>query len=338
MASEGRVGVVVASATPPEDIGAMARLAEDLGFEEFWIPEDYWCLGTIAVMGSALSATSSLRVGAGVMSALVRHPSVTAMEIACLERMHPGRVLPGLGLGTPDLMTVMGYRPPSALKTLREGVDILRTLLAGEEYAADGEIFQAKGIKLHHPPARVPPIYTGVLGPKMVQLSGEVADGTVVSAMASPDYVRWLRGHVDVGLSRRPEGGGTHRLPTFAMYCVDDDPAAARAAVRPLVALYLSHLKASPLVTANPFAADVAQLCERGGPDAAALIEQEMPDEWLDALTVAGDPAHCARRIDDLFEAGADSVILMPVRTDDVRATLQEAADRVLPLVGRVPA
>ncbi|MGE0299126.1 LLM class flavin-dependent oxidoreductase [Pseudonocardia sp.] len=335
------VGLVLASSTPPELIGSTARLAEELGFAELWIPEDYWFLGSVASLVRALSATERIPVGVGVMSALVRHPAVAAMEIACAERMFPGRVLPGIGLGIPPLMAQMGLNPPSQLSAIRESIAILRTLLAGEECAAgsagDG-VFEAKGIRLSHVPATPPPIYTGVLGPRMLRLSGEIADGTVVSAMSSPAYLRWLKGCVEEGVARRAEPpAAPHRLPTFAMYCVHDDPEKARAAVRPLVALYLSHLAASPLVSVNDFGPEVVELCERGGADAAGLIAKEMPDAWLDELTVAGDPATCARRIERLHEAGADSVVLMPLVAgdpDEVEATLRITAEQVLPMVG----
>ena len=332
------VGLVVASTAAPEKIADTARLAEDLGFAELWIPEDYWCLGSVACLVRALSVTERIPVGVGVMSSLVRHPAVAAMEIASAERMFPGRVLPGLGLGLPPLMDQMGLRPRSQLGALREGVEIVRTLLSGAEVATDGDVFAAKGIKLAHPPDAVPPIYTGVLGPKMLRLSGRVADGTVVSAMASPAYLRWVRQCVDEGVAERTDGVTAHRLPTFAMYAVDNDTETARAAVRPVVALYLSLLVTSPLVTRNAFAAEVADMHARGGADAAELLAREMPDEWLDELTVSGDPKTCAAAIERLHAAGADSVILMPVASDDVEQTIRRTAAEVLPLLDGVGA
>jgi alkanesulfonate monooxygenase SsuD/methylene tetrahydromethanopterin reductase-like flavin-dependent oxidoreductase (luciferase family) len=249
--------------------------------------------------------------------------------------MFPGRVRTAVGLGVPPIIAQMGLRPRSQLAAVRESVAMLRALLGGATCDVAGGEFEAHAVELTHPPNAVPPIYTGVLGPKMLRLSGEVADGTVVSAMASPAYVRWVKERVSEGVRNRADGDAvSHRLPTFAMYCLDADEQAARAAVRPLVALYLSYLARSPLVTVNDFGAEVADMCARGGADAAALIAREMPDAWLDELTVAGDPETCARRIDRLLEAGADSIVLMPVRSGDVESTLRLTAAEVVPRVG----
>jgi alkanesulfonate monooxygenase SsuD/methylene tetrahydromethanopterin reductase-like flavin-dependent oxidoreductase (luciferase family) len=327
---------VLASSTPPELIGSSASLAEELGFSELWIPEDYWFLGSVACLVRALAATDSIPVGVGVMSALVRHPAVAAMEIGCAERMFPGRVRLGVGLGVPPIMAQMGLNATAQLATVGEGVHMLRALLAGDECDAVGGRFEARNVRLTHVPKSVPPIYTGVLGPNLLRLSGEVADGTVVSAMSSPAYVRWLKARVEEGVRRRTGGDSApHRLPTYAMYCLDSDQEAARAAVRPLVAHYLSVAASSPLVSVNDFAADVLDMCKRGGADAAGLIAREMPDAWLDELTVAGDAETCSARIDRLLDAGADSVVLMPVVTDGLESTLRATADEVLPRVQR---
>lgn len=328
------VGLVLASSTPPELIGSTASLAEELGFSELWIPEDYWCLGSIACLVRALAATENIPVGVGVMSALVRHPAVAAMEIGCAERMFPGRVRLGIGLGIAPIMAQMGLHAAAQIATVREDVAMLRSLLAGEEYDAAGGGFEARGVQLTHVPKSVPPIYTGVLGPNLLRLSGEIADGTVVSAMSSPAYVRWLKERVTEGVQRRPESdSGPHRVASYAMYCLDSDPDAARSALRPLVALYLSFAATSPLVTVNDFAAEVQDMCRRGGADAAELIAREMPDAWLDELAVAGDATTCAARINRLLDAGADSVVLMPVATDGLEATLRATADAVFPAV-----
>ena len=92
-----------------------------------------------------------------------------------------------------------------------------------------------------HPPAAHVPVRTGVAGPKMLQLSGEIADGTLLSVLASADYVRWARERIDEGRARREQPTvRPHRITTFALCAVDEEAAVAKADARNAVAFYLA--------------------------------------------------------------------------------------------------
>lgn len=327
------VGLAVASSTPPEGVGEFARLAEELGFSELWIPEDYFFLGSMACVATALSSTARIPVGAGITSAMVRHPAVAAMEIAALERMFPGRVWPGIGLGLPEWLSQMGLRPKSPLTALRESLTALRALLRGKEVTLDGRSFRLEQIRLAHPPEQVPPLFMGGIGPKMLQLAGEIADGTVVSGMAGTAYLRWLHERVDEGRHAGNRFAADYRVPTLALYAVDHDSRYAKEALRPLLAFFLNALAKGPLTEVYGIADEVGDMLQRGGTKAADLIEREMPDQWMEDLAVAGDPDECAHKIMALLEAGADSVILMPSPPHLARDMLDLTARDVLPQV-----
>jgi len=95
------LGFVVRPEHPPEALPRLARAVEDAGFDELWLWEDCFFAGGIATTATALAATSRVKVGLGIMPAPVRNPAFAAMEIAALARMHPGRVMPGFGHGSP---------------------------------------------------------------------------------------------------------------------------------------------------------------------------------------------------------------------------------------------
>ena len=95
--------------------------------------EDYFEHGGVASVAAALAATNRLPIGLGVVAAPVRHPAVTAMEFATLAGVHPGRLMVGIGHGSPGWMDQMGLRPASPLGLLREAATAVRRLLAGEE-------------------------------------------------------------------------------------------------------------------------------------------------------------------------------------------------------------
>src|SRR5436190_24060822 len=94
-----RVGLLLGSGTPPELRAPMSAVGEGLGFSERWISEDCFYTGGVSGAAIALSATSRIQVGLGLVSAVVRHPAVLAMECATLARAFPGRFRPGIGLG-----------------------------------------------------------------------------------------------------------------------------------------------------------------------------------------------------------------------------------------------
>src|ERR1700754_304966 len=116
------VGVVLGSALAPERLPRLAQLAAQGGFCELWFAEDYFFTGGISGAAAALAATDEIPIGLGVVSAMVRHPALLAMEIATIDRMFPGRLHPGIGTGVPAWMRQMGVKPRSPLSALRESV------------------------------------------------------------------------------------------------------------------------------------------------------------------------------------------------------------------------
>lgn len=316
--SQSPVGLVVSSQAAPENVATIAAAAERLEFGELWLPEDYFFGGGIASLCAALGATSEISVGLGVVSVMARHPAVLAMELASVERMHPGRTIPGIGLGVPHWVNQMGLMPKSSLGAIRETMSGLRRLFAGEEVTESGGLFTFDKVKLTHPPAAPPPVYMGVIGPKMLRMAGEIADGTVVSVLASVAYVRWLRERVAEGQSQAGRDGEHHRVSTFALYGMDADAKRARKMMREVAAFYLAAVPKSTLTDVYGNADELWDMYERGGSDPASLIAREMPEQWVDDLVIAGDPDECAARIQALLDAGSDSVILFP--TDPERA------------------
>ncbi|HZZ45834.1 MAG TPA: LLM class flavin-dependent oxidoreductase [Pseudonocardia sp.] len=100
MTGTSRIGLLLGSTTPPERIAELARAAEEAGFGELWIPEDYFFLGGIAASAIVLGATQCIPVGVAVVSSVVRHPALLAMETATLSRAYPAvTTTDGTGIG-----------------------------------------------------------------------------------------------------------------------------------------------------------------------------------------------------------------------------------------------
>ncbi|WP_240157244.1 LLM class flavin-dependent oxidoreductase [Pseudonocardia broussonetiae] len=297
-ASGVRLGAMLRREVPPEHTVAYARGVEALGFDELWLVEDCFYAGAVAAGAVALAATERIEVGLGVLPAVFRNPAATALEVAALARMFPGRLRPGLGHGVTGWMRQIGAFPSSQLAALEETTSALRALLRGERVTVDGRHVHLDDVVLEFPPPVVPPVATGVRGPRSLRVSGRVADGTVLTELSVPSYVRWARERIDEG---RAEAGRTdpHHLTVYA-YAAPD-----RAALLPLVADGLRG--GGGAGQWGELADPIASWREAGG-------SGDLPDAWLDALTVSGDGARGS--LAALVEAGADSVVLIPAAED----------------------
>lgn len=305
------LGIMFRREYPPENLPAFARRAEAAGFDELWVVEDCFYGSGIASAATALACTDSITVGLGIMPAVARNPIFTAMEIATLARLYPGRFLPGLGHGVAHWMRQIGAFPKSQLKALEEVTMTVRRVLAGERLTFNGEQIQLDQVELVHPPAQIPPISLGVRGPKSLALSGRVADGTILAEYAAPGYVSWAR--EQIGRGQREAGHNRpHRLTVFAFTCAGSTTAAARQQLRPLMASALASGAVDAQLAPLGILPRLHELMKSGGQE---RLEAEMPDAWIDQLAIAGRPEDWRLAIDRLVEAGANTVVLVPLPT-----------------------
>ncbi|WP_229073783.1 LLM class flavin-dependent oxidoreductase [Actinoplanes sp. DH11] len=176
------LGVVFRPQNPPERLRSVARAADEAGLEELWLWEDCFLESGIATAAAALAWTERLTVGIGLLPVPFRNVAVLGMEAATLHRLFPGRAIITLGHGVQDWMGQVGARVGSPLTLLREHIEALKALLAGETVTTSGRYVQLDGVKLDHPPLGPARVYAGATGPKTRALACEVADGILLTA------------------------------------------------------------------------------------------------------------------------------------------------------------
>jgi alkanesulfonate monooxygenase SsuD/methylene tetrahydromethanopterin reductase-like flavin-dependent oxidoreductase (luciferase family) len=220
------LGAVFRPQLPPERLRALARVADDAGLEELWLWEDCFLEGGISAAAAALAWTERVRVGVGLLPVPLRNVAVTAMETATLHRLFPGRAIVGVGHGVQDWMGQVGARAESPVTLLREHLDALRALLRGERVTTDGRYVKLDGVALDWPPAGAPEVFAGATGPRTLRLSGEAADGTILTASTAPDGVRRARRLIDEG--RKAAGRTDHHRVVVYLHAATGPDAAAR--------------------------------------------------------------------------------------------------------------
>jgi alkanesulfonate monooxygenase SsuD/methylene tetrahydromethanopterin reductase-like flavin-dependent oxidoreductase (luciferase family) len=311
------IGYVLGSTLPPVLLPEASRAIEAAGFDSVWMSEDYFMTGGVAGAGVVLGATEHLTVGIGLLPIYVRHPALTAMEAATLAGAFPDRFRLGLGTGVAAWLDQMGVAHAAPLTSMRDTVDSVRSLLAGESLSVTNR-FTFESVRLSYPPAKVPQIYIGATGPKMTSLAGEIADGVLMSVLSSPAFVRRARAKID-----EAAGAGTPRrsISAFAIFSLAETTEQARHAARPVIAEYLSHGN-SGLTDAAGITDDVKALLAGGGRE---RLEREMPDDWIDLISISGDAPTCLRALAALEEAGADEIALMPVDSTNLVEQIKSA-------------
>jgi 5,10-methylenetetrahydromethanopterin reductase len=286
---------------PPEELPRFAREAERDGFDELWLVEDCFLVGGLTMAATALALTDTLRVGIGLLPAAMRNPALAAMEIAGLGRLHPGRLAVAFGHGVEPWMRQIDARPPDRLAALEEVVTAVRALLAGSNVNVDGSFVHLHDVQLRHVPDPPPAILIGTTGPRALAASGRSADGFLLAEGSGPEAVRWAR-----------SVAGSGSACVYAWLSVDDDRDAAAEALRPQVEAWRG-------MDLYP------RLFELAGVDEGPLD----PDR-LRGLAVAGDAGDCARAVSALWDARADSVVVVPRHEDRADQVARFVAD-VLP-------
>src|SRR5690606_24343865 len=165
-----------------EDQRTLAREAAELGYDQAWTPEgsglDSFQLCAMRWDASREVMPEGLKTGISVSPVAYRTPMGFAMSAGTLGALTGGRFMLGIGSGgiyRADFRRAMGIRTHSTLAVMRDYLEVVRRLLAGETVNYEGPAITAKGLQLGiNPPPRTP-VYLGALGPKMLSLAGEAA-------------------------------------------------------------------------------------------------------------------------------------------------------------------
>ncbi|WP_330291291.1 LLM class flavin-dependent oxidoreductase [Streptomyces sp. NBC_00576] len=275
-----RIGVMYDRDWAPEGLPGFARQAEALGVDDLWVVEDLGWNGGVSAAAVALGATERLRVGIGITPAPLRSPALLAMELATLARVFPGRLVAGIGHGVREWMTSVGVAPRSPLALLEETITSVRALLHGERVELEGREVHLDGVQLVHPPAEPPPVVAGVVRARSLELSGRVADGTLIAEGHGPRDLENTR-----ALTAKGGAGPEHTLTVLAFCCVGDDPGEVARTLHP-------HTEGHGGWLGRP---------------------QE------DVFTVSGSAPEAAGDIGALSAAGADTVVLRIVGAEPLR-------------------
>jgi 5,10-methylenetetrahydromethanopterin reductase len=318
-----RLALYLQDAHPILDGIEYVRHAEEKGFEAVWQADSRLVRDATIPMAAFAATTSRIKVGAAVVDCWSRNPARLASTFATLDDLAPGRILFGVGAWWDPLASKVGIDRSRPLTAMKEIVTVVRALLAGELVTFDGEHVHLDGVELDYVyQERGPkdiPIYIGATGMKMMELTGEIADGVVLNYLVSPDYNRRAMDHLEIGAKRAGRSLDDLDRPQLIVCSMDADRSVALDAARLLVTQYLGQqphiMKASGVPESLldqihreiTWPANHEQLVE-----AARLV----PDDVVQMICAAGTPEECEEKVEEYIEAGCTCPILYPLGPD----------------------
>ncbi len=321
------------------DLLALAQEADKLGYATVWAAES-WGSDAVSVLGWVAGQTRNIGIASGIMQIPGRTPAMTAMTAATLDVLSDGRFTLGLGLSGPQVSEGWhGVRYDAPLRRQREYVEIVRKALTRQKLTYSGTHWTlplpgGPGKPLHlmlHTARDMVPIYLATVGPKNLELAGEIADGAIVAFFA-PD----LGGDViDTVAAGRAKAGRTIEgfdVCAAVPVSVGDDLDAAADAVRPYAALYVGGMGSREKNFYNAqakrmgFTGEAAEIQDLYLAGRKAEAAAKVPFDLVDRTSLLGPVPRVADRLAAFAEAGVTTLAVSPYG-DTLEARLQVLRD-----------
>jgi 5,10-methylenetetrahydromethanopterin reductase len=300
-------GVGLFPTEPLQQMIQLAKVTEDLGYTHIWVGDSHliWREAYVNMAAMALN-TRRVKLGTGVTNPLTRHPSVVASAYATLEEYSPGRTIVGIGLGDSSVET-MGMKP-STLANFEAALTQMRELFEGKE----AQLPSGK-IHLLHPCKKKVPIYIAASGPKMLELSGRIADGIIVLVGVADEYIAHARDKIAAGAKAAGRKIEDINLVLWVP-CAVSDTAPAKDAVKAHVARVVAH----PLpYVLDPKEQQVLQEIRKTYDyyhhmDQQANHAEVIPDWLVDRFAIAGSVEQCRTQIERIKKTGIQQIAIIP--------------------------
>jgi 5,10-methylenetetrahydromethanopterin reductase len=321
-------------AGPVQETVELVRLGERLGYRCAWLPDQTFHRDPFVLLGVCAQATQEIGLGVGITSPFTRLPAQIARAAAVVDEISGGRFRLGLGTANPDtVLGPLGLELTNPYRRLRDAITIIRQLLAGKSVNFDGRFDHLQGVQLDFVPTRPSlPIYIGTRGPKLLELTGETADGVLSESLFSGDGMSYVREHVTAGVIKSQRSLRDVDIVSWQLVRVTTHPHDAVADQRPWAA---RSIKIGPrdvmirLGVEEGVVDRVTEAARRGDWDSAI---NHVTDDAVNRLMIIGSPSDITQRMSEIFQKGANSVSLLLLgRMDEVRNTLTRFAREVMP-------
>ncbi|MCP4003704.1 MAG: LLM class flavin-dependent oxidoreductase [bacterium] len=290
-----------------------AQLADELGYDSFWLPEA-WGYEVFSLLTEIAVRTKRIKLGTAIVNVYSRSPGLLAMQAATLDEISEGRLI--LGIGPSGKRVIEGFHGRSFEKPLthvRDVIRVTRTLLAGESLdRADARLHEYRPFRLEMTPRRREiPIFVASLKQKSIESIGEMADGWIPTFWP---YTNLAQGHAWIATGAARSGRSTSEITTapFTTVLPMGEEGGSRQG-REIIAFYIGGMGDyyKELLSGFGFAEECAKI-EELYKDRATRGEagEAVSDKMIEALSITGSPEQCVEELRRRREFGIDLPIL----------------------------
>ena len=328
-----RLGIYLQDAHSISEAIKYAQYAESNGFEAVWQADSRLVRDAVVPMAAFAAETEKIKIGSGVVDCWTRNPARLASTFSTLDDLAPGRIILGIGAWWDPLASKVGIERKKPLKVMREVVTTVRALLADETVTYSGDFVQLDGVELDYVyqerrPKEVP-IYIGATGMKMMELTGEIADGVVLNYLVSPEYNKRAMEHLEIGASKAGRSIDEIDRPQLLVCSLAEDRKEALDGARLMVTQYLGQqphiMKASgvPEELLDEIGQVLTWPATHEQVEAASKL---VPDEVVQMICAAGTPDEVREKVAQYMKDGCTCPILYPLGPD-VRLMIDTFSD-----------
>jgi probable F420-dependent oxidoreductase len=295
----------------------VAERAEPLGYESLWIADTGAGPDAFVVAAVAAGVTSRARIGTAVVPIYTRALPVLAAGAGTAAQLAPGRFVLGLGISSETIVDTWGGVPFARPFTrMRETVDVLRRMLAGERVTVKGQTVRTANFRLVSPPPAPVPIYVAALMPPMLELAGEIADGVILNFMPVEAVPRMLE-HVRIGAARAKRDASRLEVVSRFQCVVTDDRRAARDSLRYMMGPYFATSVYNRFVAWCGFSDEAREIDAGWRAKDRPRNLGAVTDDMIDRLAIIGSADECRERLAAFAAAGVTTPMIQPFLFDE---------------------
>ncbi len=318
--SKDRVALYLQDAHSLQEGIKLVQYAEEKGFEAVWQAESRLVRDAIVPMAAFAATTKKIKVASGVTNNWTRNIGLLAATFLTLDDLAQDRIICGIGAWWDPLASKVGINRRKPLSAMRDTVDVLRRLLNMENVTHHSEFHHVDGIQLdvvhgRKEPRNVP-IYIGATGMKMMEMTGEVADGACLNYLVNPAYNLRAMDALERGAKKAGRSIDDIDRPQLMICSVDNDRKKALNGARKMITQYLGQqphlMKASGV--SQELLDDIHQVLTWPATD--EQIEAAMhlvPDDVVQMCTAAGSPEEVKAKVREYVDNGCTCPILYPL-------------------------